>query len=473
MDWLQTVLLSRIQFAFVISFHVLFPAFTVGLAWWLTFLEFRWVRTADPRWRDLYFFWQRIFAVSFGMGVVSGIVMSFQLGTNWSELTLRAGNILGPLLSYEVLTAFFLEASFLGVMLFGWGRIKPGLHLLATFMVALGTLFSTFWILSANSWLHTPAGFTLVDGVFRPRDWSQIIFNPSFPYRLTHMALAAFITTCFVVGGVGAWYLRRGKHLEAGARMLKLAVAFAAIAVPLQIAAGDAHGLNTLEHQPAKIAAIEAHWEAGPREVGVPLVLFAIPDQEAARNRAEVAIPRLGSVILTHSLDGQIPPLRDFDAKHRPPVPPVFFAFRVMVGLGVAMLVLAYASLWAWRRGGLLRSRTLLLGWNVMAPAGFVALLAGWFVTEMGRQPYVIYGFLRTSDAASEVSPWAVAASLLVYLLAYGIVFGFGGWYISKMLRRGPVPDEHQPEVSDGERTPARPLSAADVALDHDGEDRL
>ena len=472
-DAFSTVLLSRVQFAFVISFHVLFPAFTVGLAWWLAFVELRWVRTGDPRWRDLYFFWQRIFAVSFGMGVVSGIVMSFQLGTNWAGLTLRAGSILGPLLSYEVLTAFFLEASFLGVMLFGWGRIGPRLHLLATAMVALGTLFSTFWILSANSWLHTPAGYRLVDGVFQPRDWWQIIFNPSFPYRLAHMALAAFITTCFVIGGVGAWYLRKGVHLDVAARMLKLAVAFAAIAVPLQIAAGDAQGLNTLQHQPAKVAAMEGHWASAALGQGVPLVLFAIPDQDQARNRMEVAVPRLGSLILTHSWDGEIAPLRSFPAADRPPVLPVFFAFRLMVGLGLAMLALTAISLLMWWRGRLTRSAWLLRAWNLMLPAGFIALLAGWFVTEMGRQPYVIYGFLRTADAASAVSPWAVALSLAVYLAAYGVVFGFGAWYISKMLRRGPLPHEVQPGTEEGDRTPARPLSAADVSLDHDGRDRL
>jgi cytochrome d ubiquinol oxidase subunit I len=302
---MDALLLSRIQFGFVISFHVLFPAFTVGLASWLAFVQWRWLRTGDRLWRDLYFFWLKIFAVSFGMGVVSGIVMSFQLGTNWSVLSTRAGGILGPLLGYEVLTAFFLEASFLGVMLFGWARVPERVHFLATVMVALGTLFSTFWILSANSWLHTPAGYqATAQGAFVPVDWWAIVFNPSFPYRLVHMSLAAFITTCFVIGGVGAWYLRRGRHRAAGMRMLKMAVAFACIAVPLQVVVGDLHGLNTLQHQPLKVAAMEGHWRAEPGR-GQPLVLVAWPDEQAGRNRWSVEIPRAGSLLLTHSWEGQ------------------------------------------------------------------------------------------------------------------------------------------------------------------------
>ncbi|MFC6840587.1 cytochrome ubiquinol oxidase subunit I [Xanthomonas theicola] len=463
---MDAVLLSRIQFGFVISFHVLFPAFTIGLSSWLVFLEWRWLRTRDTLWRDLYFFWLKIFAVSFGMGVVSGIVMSFQFGTNWSVLSERAGNILGPLLSYEVLTAFFLEASLLGVMLFGWRKVPEKLHFLSTCLVAVGTLISTFWILSANSWLHTPAGYAIVDGVFQPAQWREVIFNPSFPYRLTHMVLAAFITTCFVIGGVSGWYLRRGVHAQVAGRMLKLAVAFAAIAVPLQIAAGDAHGLNTLEHQPIKVAAMEAHWHRQAPGVGVPLVLFAVPNEQAERNDYEVSIPRVGSLILTHTLDGEIAPLTSVRADERPPVKPVFYAFRIMVGLGMAMLLLAFVSLWFWWRGTLLRRRWLHLAWNAMLPAGFVALLAGWFVTEIGRQPYVIYGLLRTGDAVSAIGPAMVWVSLGVYVAAYAFVFGFGGWYILKMLRKGPLPYEPDPQLYEGEHTPARPLSAADEPLE-------
>ncbi len=465
---MDALLLSRIQFGFVISFHVLFPAFTIGLSSWLAFLEWRWLRTRQDVWRELYFFWLRIFAVSFGMGVVSGIVMSFQLGTNWSALSVAAGNILGPLLSYEVLTAFFLEASFLGVMLFGWGRVSEKLHFLSTCLVALGTLISTFWILSANSWLHTPAGYELIDGVFHPADWMAVIFNPSFPYRLAHMALAAFITTCFVIGGVAAWYLRRGEHVDAATRMLKLSVAFAAITVPLQILVGDLHGLKTGEVQPVKLAAMEAHWHEGEPGAGVPLVLFAVPNPDAERNDYEVAIPRLGSVILTHSWDGTIAPLTAVPRDERPPVAPVFYAFRVMVGIGMAMLLLTVVSLWAWRRRWLFESTWLLNTWRLMAPSGFVAVLAGWFVVEIGRQPWVIQGLLRTADAVSDIDRVSVMISLGAFLAAYAVVFGAGGGYILKMIRKGPQPFDDGPDRDEGERTPMRPISAADGPVGDD-----
>ena len=469
---MDALLLSRIQFGFVISFHILFPAFTIGLASWLAFLEWRWLRTREALWRDLYFFWLKIFAISFGMGVVSGIVMSFQFGTNWAVLSERAGNILGPLLSYEVLTAFFLEATFLGVMLFGWKRVSHKLHFFATCMVALGTLISTFWIISANSWMHTPAGYTIVTdaagvGIFEPASWWAIVFNPSFPYRLVHMVLAAFITTCFVIGGVSAWYLRRGVHVDAGKRMLKLAIVFAAIAVPLQILAGDQQGLNTLEHQPIKVAAMEAHWRS--KDGGVPLVLFAWPNEQAERNDYEIAIPRLGSLILTHSLDGEIPPLTSVPRSERPPVKPVFFAFRMMVGLGIAMLLLTLASLWQWRRNRLFESRLLLRVWTLMIPSGFIALLSGWYVTEIGRQPYVIYGLLRTADAATAIGVGSVLASLIVYACVYAVVFGAGIWYLLKLVRKGPQPHEPAPDTDDGEKTPARPLSVGNKPIEPDG----
>ena len=462
----DALILSRIQFGFVISFHILFPAFTIGLASWLAFLEWRWLRTREDLWRNLYFFWVKIFAVSFGMGVVSGIVMSFQFGTNWAVLSERAGNILGPLLSYEVLTAFFLEATFLGVMLFGWKRVSDRLHFFATCMVALGTLISTFWIISANSWMQTPAGYKLVNGVFEPDSWWAIVFNPSFPYRLTHMVLAAFITTCFVIGGISAWYLRRGVHIQAGKRMLKLAVAFAAIAVPLQIFVGDLHGLNVGEHQPTKLAAMEAYWQSEGEGRGVPLVLFAVPNEAQERNDYEIAIPRLGSLILTHTLDGQIQPLKAVPASERPPVKPVFFAFRVMVGLGTLMLLLALASLWAWRRNTLFASQWLLRSWSWMIPSGFIALLAGWYVVEIGRQPYVVYGLLRTADAVSpNIATGSVLASLIVYALVYVIIFGAGIWYLLKLFRVGPVPQPPK-TTQGGEKTPARPLSLPDESVD-------
>lgn len=468
---MDALLLSRIQFGFVISFHVLFPAFTIGLASWLAFIEFRWLRTRDDVWRDLYFFWLRIFAVSFGMGVVSGIVMSFQFGTNWSVLSERAGGILGPLLAYEVLTAFFLEATFLGVMLFGWKRVSDRLHFFATCMVALGTLISTFWILSANSWLHTPAGYALVEnaagvGIFEPANWWQIVFNPSFPYRLAHMVLAALITTCFVIGGVGAWYLRRGEHVVAGWKMLRLAVVFAAIAVPAQIVAGDLHGLEVGRSQPTKLAAIEAHWRSEGDGKGVPLVLFAVPSESAERNEYEIAIPRLGSLLLTHTWDGEIQPLTAVPADERPPVKPVFYLFRVMVGIGMAMLLLVLASLWGWRRGTLQTSPLLLRAWTWMIPSGFIAIIAGWYVVEIGRQPWVIYGLLRTADAVSSVDAGSVVTSLAAFALAYAVVFGAGVVYLVKMFRNGPQPHEPAQDTDDGEKTPARPLSAGDDPIE-------
>ena len=465
---MDALLLSRIQFGFVISFHILFPAFTIGLASWLAFLEWRWLRTKDIAWRELYLFWLKIFAVSFGMGVVSGIVMSFQFGTNWSVLSERAGNILGPLLSYEVLTAFFLEATFLGVMLFGFKRVQPKLHFFATCMVALGTLISTFWIIAANSWMQTPQGHVIdAAGVFQPASWWAIIFNPSFPYRLAHMVLAAFLTTCFVIGGVAAWYLRRGVHVDEAKRMLRLSVAFAAIAVPLQILAGDLHGLNVGKHQPVKLAAMEAHWRTHEGERGVPLVLFAVPNEREERNDYEIAVPLLGSLILTHSIDGQIQPLTAVPREDRPPVKPVFYAFRLMVGLGTLMLLLTLASLWAWRRGRLFDTPWILRGWNWMLPSGFVCMLAGWYVVEIGRQPWVVYGVLRTADAVTPtLATGSVIASLLTFMVVYAIVFGAGIWYLLRILRKGPERHEPAPDTDAGEKTPARPLSVGNKPIE-------
>lgn len=462
---MDALLLSRIQFGFLISFHVLFPAFTIGLASWLGFVEWRWLRTRNPVWRDLFFFWQKIFAVSFGMGVVSGIVMAFQFGTNWPRLSQIAGTVIGPLLTYEVLTAFFLEASFLGVMMFGWGRVSPRLHFFSTCMVALGTLFSTFWILASNSWLHTPAGYEMIIGVVHPVDWFEVVFNPSFPYRLAHMAIGSFITTCFVVGGVGACYLRRKEHVEAGRKMLGAAVIFAAITVPVQIFMGDMHGLNTLKHQPMKIAAVEAHWHQGQEGEGVPLVVFAVPNEKEERNDLEIAIPRVGSLILTHSMDGTFAPLTSVPASERPPVTPVFFAFRIMVGIGTLMLLLAWLSAFTLARRKLFDSGALLRAWNWMLPSGFVALVAGWFVTEMGRQPWIVYGVLRTADAVGPQTAWMTAISLAVYVAGYAFVFGWGIWYLVKILRHGPHAQDGSPSLEGGDRTPARPISAADQSL--------
>jgi cytochrome d ubiquinol oxidase subunit I len=447
--------LSRIQFGFVISFHILFPAFTIGLAWWLAFLEAWWLRTREDRIRDLYFFWLKIFAVSFGMGVVSGIVMSFQFGTNWSKFSIAAGNIVGPLLSYEVLTAFFLEATFLGVMLFGWRRVSHATHFAATSMVALGTLISTFWIIAANSWMQTPAGYELRDGIFYPQDWWAVIFNPSFLYRLPHMIFGAFLTTATVVCGVAAAYLLRGVHVDKARVMLRCALAFIAITVPLQIVVGDMHGLNVREHQPAKLAAIEARWET---ERSVPLTLFAWPDEAAETNRYAIEVPHAGSVILTHEWDGEVKGLKDFPADARPPVAPVFFAFRIMVGIGVLMLTMAVAGLLLWWRGKLFDARWYLRFCALMTPAGFLAVLCGWYTAEIGRQPWIVYGLMRTNDAFSGVELGSVLTSLISFVCVYAIVFGFGTWYLIKLLRTGPVA---APPLGGTDQTPSRPLSAA------------
>ncbi|MGH8178343.1 MAG: cytochrome ubiquinol oxidase subunit I [Steroidobacter sp.] len=459
---MSALMLSRIQFGFVISFHIIFPAFTIGLASWLAFLAGVYLKTKRTLWRELYLFWLKIFAVSFALGVVSGIVMSFQFGTNWSELSARAGNVLGPLLAYEVLTAFFLEATFLGVMLFGWRRISPQLHFFATCMVALGTLVSTFWIVSANSWMHTPTGHEIVDGVYHARNWWEIVFNPSFPVRLAHMVLAAYITTCFVIGGVSAAYLLRNRHREAAALMLKLAIAFGAIAVPLQIVVGDIHGLTVHKHQPVKLAAIEAIWET---QRGAPLLLFAWPDEEQERNHYEVAVPKLGSLIITHDVDGEIAGLKEVPRSERPPVAPVFFAFRVMVGIGTLMLLLVLASAIQWRRGRLTESTYLLRAWRIMTPAGFIAVLAGWYTTEIGRQPYVIYGLMRTEEALSAISAGSVATSLIVFATVYLFVFVSGTYYLLKLLRKGPQPVE-QALLHPEDKTAARPLSVPDEPVE-------
>lgn len=456
------VLLSRIQFGFVMSFHIIFPAFTIGLASWLAFLAGMYLKTKRTLWRELYLFWLKIFAISFGLGVVSGIVMSFQFGTNWAELSIRAGNILGPLLAYEVLTAFFLEATFLGVMLFGWRRVSPKLHFFATCMVALGTLVSTFWIISANSWMQTPAGYEIREGVFHASNWMEVIFNPSFTYRLAHMVLAAFLTTCFVIGGISAAYLLRNRHREGAELMLKLAIGFAAISVPLQILVGDLHGLNVHEHQPMKLAAMEGHWKT---QRGAPLILFAVPDEKAEANRMEVSVPKLGSLIITHDLNGEIKGLKEVHPSERPPVAPVFYAFRIMVAIGSVMLLLVIASAVLWRRGRLTQSKALLRAWMLMTPAGFIAVLAGWYTAEIGRQPYVIYGLMRTSEAVSAVSAGSVLTSLVTFGTVYLFVFVSGTWYLLKLLRKGPQPvDQHLRHPED--KTPQRPLSLPEDSIE-------
>jgi len=466
---LDALLLSRIQFAAVITFHIIFPAFTIGLASWLVVLEARWLRTRDEAWKRLYKFWLKVFAVSFGLGVVSGVVMSYQFGTNWGPFSVFAGEVIGPLMGYEVLTAFFLEASFLGVMLFGWDRVGDRMHFVSTILVAVGTLISAFWILAANSWMHTPTGYEIVDGRAIPTDWWAVVFNPSFPYRFAHMVAATFLSTGFAVAGMAAFALRRRPEDAGARRSLAMALGLAAVLAPLQIFIGDLHGLNTAEHQPAKLAAMEGHWRNGEAGEGVPLLLFAWPDQAAEENHAEIAIPHLGSLIITHSWTGTFPALTDFPADERPPVAVVFWTFRVMVGIGFLMVLVAWWGMWRHWRGRLYEDGLLLRLLPWMIPSGFLALLAGWFTTEIGRQPWLVYGIFRTADGASRLEEHQVVTSLVGFAVVYTVIFGAGLYYVAQLLRRGIVPAGDQPEGGPGQLAqPMRPLSALDRGVDAD-----
>jgi cytochrome d ubiquinol oxidase subunit I len=437
---LDPVLLARIQFAFTVAFHILFPAFTIGLASWLAVLEWRWIKTGYEPYAETYRMWVKIFAVTFGMGVVSGVVLSFQFGTNWSVFADAGGNVLGPLLGYEVLTAFFLEASFLGVMLFGWNRVSPKMHFAATIIVAVGTLISAFWILSANSWMQTPQGFRVgADGLLYPTNWLQVIFNPSFPYRFVHMVTAAYLTTAFTVAGVGAYYLWRRRH-EAQARvMLGMAMIMAVFVAPLQLLFGDLHGLNTFEYQPAKVAAMEGLWET---ERGAPLVLFGWPDQEAETTRFALEIPKLSSLILTHDLDGEVRGLKEWPRDERPPVAWVFWSFRIMVGLGMLMIATGVIAIVLYFKKRLFDTRWFQYWCMALTPAGFIAVLAGWIVTEVGRQPWVVQGVLRTEDAVSPVVGSSIAISLAAFIVVYLFVFGAGTYYILHLINKGPDTQE-------------------------------
>ena len=459
---LTALTLARIQFGFTISFHIIFPAITIGLASYLVVLEASWLRTKQQVFLDLYNFWIKIFAVNFGMGVVSGLVMSYEFGTNWSVLSKFAGSVLGPLLTYEVLTAFFLEAGFLGVMLFGRDKVGPGLHFFATLMVSLGTLVSMTWIIAANSWMQTPQGYAFIDNRLVPVDWLQVIFNPSFPYRLMHMGVAAFLATALLVSASAAWHLLRGNDNAAIRKMLSMGMWMILIVAPIQIGIGDLHGLNTLEHQPAKIAAIEGHWENTGSE-GTPLILFGLPDMQDEQTRFAVEIPHLGSLILAHSWDKSIPALKEFPAGDRPNSAIVFWTFRVMVGLGMLMLALGLWSLWLRRRDGLWRCRPFLYCALLMGPSGIIALLAGWMTTEIGRQPWTVYGLLRTADSVSAHNVVQLGITLTLFVLIYFVVFGMGFIYILRLIKKGPELNEQPPaEHGDtGQQRPARPLSAA------------
>ena len=433
---IDALTLARLQFAFTISFHIIFPAISIGLASYLAVLEGLWYFTGRVVFLDLFNYWKKIFAVAFGMGVVSGIVMSYQFGTNWSVFSDKAGPVIGPLMGYEVLTAFFLEAGFLGVMLFGLSRVGPRLHFLATLMVALGTFISAFWILSVNSWMQTPAGYAINDvGQFVPADWVSVIFNPSFPYRLVHMLLAAYLSTAFIVGGTGALHLLRDATLPASRIMFSMAMWMAAIVAPLQIVAGDLHGLNTLEHQPAKVAAMEGHFET---HAGAPLILFGWPDMEQERTRYAVEVPKLGSLILTHDWNGTVRGLKEWPREDRPNATIVFWSFRVMVGAGLAMLAVGAWSLALRARKRLYDQPWLLRASVALSPIGIVAVIAGWITTEVGRQPYTVYGLLRTTDSASSIDAAAVGASLAAFAIVYFAVFGAGAFYMLRLMGKEP-----------------------------------
>jgi cytochrome bd ubiquinol oxidase subunit I len=442
---MDALILSRIQFAANISFHILFPTISIALGWFLLYFRCCWLRTQDATWLAAYRFWTQIFALTFALGVVSGITMSFQFGTNWPGFMEKAGNIAGPLLGYEVLTAFFLEATFLGVMLYGHGRVSERIHLLASFLVAFGTTLSAFWILSLNSWLHTPAGYELINGEFHVASWWAVIFNPSFPYRLTHMLLASGITVSFLLAGLSSWQLLRATD-NAGTRpVLRVAVCVAAVLLPIQIFVGDQHGLNTLEHQPQKIAAMEGIWHT---ESGAPLLLFALPNEREQRNDFAIGIPKGAALILRHDANATLQGLNEFPGNH-PPVAPLFFGFRIMVGMGVLMLVVSWLAVWQLRksRGDKVLPKWLLQTLNLMTFSGWIATLAGWYVTEIGRQPWMIYGLLHTADVVAPVAASNVAITLVAYLLVYGgLLIAYIG--VLHYLAGKPLHTQEQPELA-------------------------
>lgn len=435
------LMLARIQFAANISFHILFPTLSIALGWFLLFFKLQLGRTGDPRWMALYRFWVKVFALCFALGVVSGITMSFQFGTNWPGFMLKVGNIAGPLLAYEVLTAFFMEATFLSIMLFGMNRVSERIHTLATALVCIGTTLSAFWILVLNSWMHTPAGFEMRDGVAHATDWLAIVFNPSLPYRLTHMLLASGLTASFLIAGLSAYRLRRGDTAPEVHLGLKVGVWTAAVLIPLQILAGDLHGLNTLHHQPAKVAAMEGLWET---QAGAPAVLFAVPDDAMKRNHYEVAVPKLASLYLTHDAEGVVEGLRDFP--DGPRMAPVFFSFRVMVGMGLMMLMVS------WIAAGMLQRRASLPGWLLrslvaMSFSGWIAVIAGWYVTEIGRQPWLVAGVLTAADAASTVPSSMIASTLAMYLALYAALLVAFISVLFHLARKG-TPPAHAPAIA-------------------------
>lgn len=458
MEW-DALLLSRLQFAFTIAFHIIFPSFTIGLASYLAVLEGLWLKTKNPAYKALYFYWVKIFALAFGMGVVSGVVMSYQFGTNWSVFSDRTGSVMGPLLAYEVLTAFFLEASFLGVMLFGWNKVGPKLHFVSTLAVAVGTLMSAFWILSANSWMQTPAGYAITeDGLFVATDWMEVIFTPSFPSRFAHMTAAAYLTTAFAVLGAAGWLTLKGDNSEPVRIMRRMAVLLIAILAPAQLLIGHESGVVAHHHQPAKVAAIEGWWETRERQ---PTILFGWPDEEAKKNHLEIAIPAVGSWVVAGDIDAEIEGLDAFAREDRPPVFIVFWSFRIMVAIGLLMIAMGAAGAVLWATKRLDASKWFQRAAVAMGASGFVAVLAGWIAAEVGRQPYVVYGVMRTADAVSPVGAGGVAASLLAYMIVYAIVFSAGALYILRLMKRGPEREGKAIELP-SLRPPGAALAAAE-----------
>jgi cytochrome d ubiquinol oxidase subunit I len=451
---LDATILARLQFAFTIIFHIIFPAFSIGLASFIATLEGIWFFRGDERFHRLARYWVKIFAVSFAMGVVSGLPMSYQFGTNWSRFSLAAGNVIGPLLGYEVLTAFFLEASFLGIMLFGWNRVPGWLHFLSSVIVAVGTLISAFWILSANSWMQFPAGHEFRDGIAYPKDWLEVIFSPTFPLRFVHMVIAAYLSTSIVVLAVGARYWLGGKYPEDARIMVRMGLGLALVLAPVQLIVGDMHGLVTAKYQPVKLAAMEAHWDGSQP---APLVLFGLPNESQERNDYQIAIPHLGSLIITHSFSGLFKGLKDFPPNDRPPIIFPFFAFRVMVGIGVLLILLAAAGGYLWWRGRLFESRPYMRAASLAWPLGFIAIIAGWVTTETGRQPWVATGLIRTADAASPLEAHTVGATLILFFLVYCAIYSAAIYYINILIRRGPaILPPSEPEGF----APHRPISA-------------
>jgi cytochrome bd ubiquinol oxidase subunit I len=465
---MDALILARMQFAANITFHILFPTISIGMGWALLFFRLRWLKTRKgpdkalaQGWLDAYRFWTKVFALSFALGVVSGITMSFQFGTNWPGFMEKVGNIAGPLLGYEVLTAFFLEAGFLGVMLFGHGKVSERVHLMATFFVAFGTTLSAFWILALNSWMQTPAGYEIVDGVYHVKSWVEVIFNPSFPYRFTHMLLASGLTCAFLLIGLSAWQTLRGVGQRSAPRVMRVGLTVAAVLIPLQIVVGDAHGLNTLEHQPAKIAAMEGVWET---ERGAPLLLFAIPDKESRSNHFEIKVPKVASLILKHELEGEIKGLNSFGDAHPPPLP-LFFAFRIMVGMGMLMLGVSWFGWWLYRRAkwqAAALPRALLWLFSAMTFSGWVATVAGWYVTEIGRQPFIVYGLVRTADVVSKVPSSMIGLTLALYITLYVALIVA---YVTVLKYMAEKPEEVLAEdARDQAGTPAGSMTSAVVA---------